>query len=32
MKKNVIDKKAFWKTVKPSLSNKITSKEKITLI
>ena len=30
--KNVTDNKAFWKTVKPFLSDKITSKEKITLI
>ena len=29
--KNVTDNKAFWKTVKPFLSDKITSKEKITL-
>ena len=28
--KNVTDKKAFWKTVKPFLSGKITSKVKIT--
>ena len=30
--KNVADKKAFWKTVKPFLSDKIMSKEKTTLI
>ena len=30
--KNVTDSKAFWKTVNPFLSDKITSKEKITLI
>ena len=30
--KNVTDNKAFWKTVKPFFSDKITSKEKITLI
>ena len=30
--KNVTDHKAFWKTVKPFLSDKITSNEKITLI
>ena len=30
--KNVTDNKAFWKTVKPFLSNKTTSEEKITLI
>ena len=30
--KNVTDNNAFWKTVKPFLSDKITSKEKITLI
>ena len=30
--KNVTDNKAFWKTVKPFLSDKIISKEKITLI
>ena len=30
--KNVTDNKAFWKTVKPFLSDKITSKEKITSI
>ena len=28
--KNVTDNKAFWKTVKPFLSDKIISKEKIT--
>ena len=31
MKKNVTDNKTFWKTVKPFLSHKITTKEKITL-
>ena len=30
--KNVTDNKAFWKTVKPFFSDKVTSKEKITLI
>ena len=30
--KNVTDNKAFWKTVKPFLSDKITSKEKIASI
>ena len=30
--KNVTDHKAFWKTVKPFLPDKITSNEKITLI
>ena len=30
--KNVTDNKAFWKTVKPFLSGKTVSKEKITLI
>ena len=30
--RNVTDNKTFWKTVKPFLSDKITSKEKITLI
>ena len=30
--KNVADNKAFWKTVKPFLSDKIMSKEKTTLI
>ena len=30
--KSVTDKKVFWKTVKPFLSHKIISKEKITLI
>ena len=29
--KNVCDNKTFWKTVKPFLSGKIVSKEKITL-
>ena len=30
--KNVTDNKAFWKTVKPLLSDKVTSNQKITLI
>ena len=30
--KSITDNKAFWKTVKPYLSDKVTSKEKITLI
>ena len=30
--RNVTDNKAFWKTVKLFLSNKITPKEKVTLI
>ena len=30
MKKSITDNKAFWKTAKPFLSDKIISKEKIT--
>ena len=30
--KNVIDKRKFWKTVKPMLSNKFGNSEKITLV
>ena len=30
--KNVTDNKTFWKTIKPFLSDKIVSREKITLI
>ena len=32
MKKNVCDNRMFWKTVKPFLSDKIVSKEQITLV
>ena len=30
--KNITDNKTFWKTVKPFLSDKVTSTQKITLI
>ena len=32
MKKKISDNKTFWKTIKPFLSDKITSTKKITLI
>ena len=31
-KKNIIDNQRFWKTVKPTLSNKFVNNEKITLV